>query len=291
MMKPFFFWAFCLLLGVEIKAQIAPQSLKTKPESPSLEVKTEEEDLTDDPARGDTPDSGGENKKTARKAVLATLPDAQNYFGGETGAAVDNVAFSLSKNGTTLFAEFLSDYLFLGKTLGYGRIGFGALVNTGQDSTKTTMAQFLSGGGNGMMYLYVPLVTQSAFHERYEMARITLVLLPRIGLDIPALNAAIANPGYNADLGLEAQGLLLSVSKTFQFFAQARLSCVLGSDDFYRHLGLSSKQFHPFASGRWTFGVDLNSLIRISVTNAFLEPKRSQKSPVILSVQLINRRR
>ncbi|HRK75520.1 MAG TPA: hypothetical protein PLL64_14645, partial [Rhodothermales bacterium] len=238
-----------LFLGLSTifcRAQIAPQALKSKPESEKKE--TLEEDLTD-PARGDSPKIQGKDQKPGRKAVLATLPDAKNYFGGETGAAVDNVSFSLSKNGATLFAEFLSDYLFLGKTLGYGRIGFGALVNTGQDSTKTTMAQFLSGGGNGMMYLYVPIATKSAFHEHYEMARVSFVFLPRVGLDIPALNAAIANPGYNADIGFEAQGLLLSVSKTFQFFAQARFSGVLGSDDFYRHLGLTSKQFHPFASG------------------------------------------
>ncbi|MBL7979757.1 MAG: hypothetical protein JNN12_15580 [Bacteroidetes Order II. Incertae sedis bacterium] len=280
---------FLSLSAILCRAQIAPQALKSKPELEKEEALLE--DVLEDPAQGDSPKMEERDKKPGRKAVLATLPDAKNYFGGETGAAVDNVSFSLSKNGATLFAEFLSDYLFLGKTLGYGRIGFGALVNTGQDSTKTTMAQFLSGGGNGMMYLYVPIVTKSAFHERYEMARVSLVFLPRVGLDIPALNAAITNPGYNADIGFEAQGLLLSVSKTFQFFAQTRLSAVLGSDDFYRHLGLTSKQFHPFVSGRWTFGVDLNSLIRISVTNAFLEPKRSQQSPVILSVQLINRRR
>lgn len=277
-------------------AQVAPQRLRTPSPTPPPRheggtrnpggQKEEPEDFLESAEEDSVATNPNAGKR--RRPVLATATEAKAYFGGDNKLAVDNVAFSFSKSGATLFAEFLSDYVDFGNPIGFARIGFGALINSGK-STENTLTQFMSGGGNGMMYLYLPVVSQSFPKARTEKARASLIFLPRIGMDIPTLNASIANPGYNADLGFEGQGLAASYNRVFQFFALVRLSAVFGSNDFYTNMGLPEGQ-KAFPMGRWTFGVDLNGALRISVTKPFIEPDRpTGKTPVMLSVQLVNR--
>jgi hypothetical protein len=275
----------CCLLGFILhpcQAQvIAPQSLILPPKS----VDETKEELSIAP------------KSVRKMPVLKDTTDTKAYFGATNFSAVDNVSFSISPNGSALFAEFLSDYLYLGKKVGYARVGFGALVETGkanktegtQNTEPTSISQFLSTGGNGMMYIFVPMLSASTYHDGYELARASVVFLPRVGVDIPALNGAVLNPAYNVDTGIEMQGIMRSASKLFQFFGQVRGSFVFGSSDFYANVGLPLTRQQPFVLGRWTAGVDLASLVRISITKAFINTHQFSHNPTILSVQLVNR--
>lgn len=282
---------FFFLFAISCQAQnIAPQSLELPPQLKRAS----------NASSGDSPELAAEAvlKKTREVWKMPVLPDsarARTFFGATHFTSVDNVAFSITPNGSALFAEFMSDYLYLGKKIGYARVGFGGLVETQrkndapEDNAQTTFTQFLSTGGNGMMYVLIPLSKVSSYHDGYELMRASLLFLPRIGVDIPALNGAIVNPAYNVDSGIEAQAMMRSASKVFQFFGQVRTSFVFGSDDFYRNIGLLQAQQKPFFLGRWTAGVDLASLIRVSITKAFINTADFQESPTILSVQLINR--
>lgn len=291
-------WAlYVCLMGLSpvfLVAQIAPQVLQNasmpnyKNQETGNEMGLEAEERAEE-------NTTAKKRRLKAAPILKTSKDAQAFFGqspDEAGAVVDNVSFSHSAEGTSLFAEFLSDYLYLGK-LGYGRIGFGALVNAAKDQSQTTLSQFMSGGGNGMLYLFLPIASTynpQANQRSNEILRANLIFLPRLGLDIPALNTAIINPGYNADVGLEVQALMASESKLFQFFGSMRGSIVVGSTSFYQNLGLGATDVQPFPTARYAFGVVLNRLIRISFSRTLLTKRRDGlPNPIVLSVQLINR--
>ncbi len=231
-----------------------------------------------------------EKKKTMRVRFLPVLKDQSDlepYFGGVKNTVARNVGLSISSNSGSLYAELLSDNIYLSK-LGFGRIGFGALIDNSDDTSAASFDRFFNAGGNGIMYLLLPVIYYQTSSDEVTNARADLVFLPRVACDIPALNSTIEDPTYNTDIGFEGRGFMNTVSDKFSFFAQARFGCTFGSKKFYENLGLNENNRKVFFSSKWTLGVDLKSLIRISISKPWFGPEEIVKNqPLIVGVQFV----
>ena len=229
----------------------------------------------------------GEANRVRFLPVLKEEFQLEAYFGDTKNTVARNVGLSISSNSGSLYAELLSDNIYLSK-LGFGRIGFGALIANSDDTTAASFDRFFNAGGNGIIYLLLPLIYYQPSNQGFAKARADLVFLPRVASDIPAMNSTIEDPTYNVDIGLEGRGFMNSVTEKFCFFAQVRVGYVSGSKKFYENLSLAENNRNSFVSSKWTFGVDLKSLIRISVSKPLFGPAEIVKNqPLIVGVQFI----
>ncbi len=229
---------------------------------------------------------------------VATSPaEADSLFGANGFEAVTSVGLTFSAGDGAFYSEFLSDNLAVFAKLGYGRVGFGALVQSkdvSEDSgagetdvvAETASERFLAAGGNGVIYYAVPVAAYGAgFNEQDKTVQAQLMLSPRLGLDIPSLSAGTSAFNGNLDLGMTLSTQLLSHRGVFNFFGTLRAGWVAwASDEFYANLGRES----GFAYGSIEGGVILQDLIRIGVKGAFAGPRELlDAAPFSVSVQLV----
>lgn len=260
-------------------------------------------------ARVDTARENGNVKREngaviTKRSNLIYLPVATNaaqadsLFGAQGFEAVTSVGLSFADGDGAFFSEFLSDNLAVVLPLGYGRMGFGAFVQSKDvksDSTaaaqenvarETAVERFVAAGGNAMFYYALPLIAYDAsFNDRPTSMRAQVMFLPRIGLDVPALNAGTSEASGNLDLGVTINTALLSDKSVFNIFGSLRGGWVpLASDDFYELLGRDSGFAYASVEG----GVVLQQLIRIAVRGAVSGPKALRDAaPLAVSVQLL----
>lgn len=239
--------------------------------------------------------------KTSRVVYLPVARNtaqADSLFGAQGFEAVTSAGLSFAGGDGAFYSEFLSDNLAVVLPLGYGRMGFGAFVQSKDvesDSTvaakddvarETAVERFVAAGGNAMFYYALPLVAYDAsFNGRPTSMRAQVMFLPRVGLDVPALNAGTSEASGNLDLGLTLNTALLSDQAVFNIFGSLRGGWVpLASDDFYERFDRN----RGFAYASIEGGVVLQQLIRIAVRGAVSGPKALREAaPLSVTVQLL----
>ncbi|MCK6542448.1 hypothetical protein L6Q79_07170 [bacterium] len=233
------------------------------------------------PTKKTEPGSPPQNKKHIFPAQGDTTI-AKNYFGSLSLSTGENIQFAFTDDRSSLYAEFISDYLYMPK-LGYAKVGFGAQIDAGNDTTKASAQRFFSTGGNAIMYLALPLIT----YGKSESRRLDVFFLPKFAWDFPALNSSAEHFTYNNDIGGELHLSAVTVSEKFKFFSITRVSYVDGDRKFHQNLG-RSEQNKGFYFGKWVIGLDLVSLIRVSASKPFMGPTQAfAKYPLTVSVQLV----
>jgi len=221
------------------------------------------------------------------RAKLRSSAQARRYFGGlEVGNVV---ALSVGDDRSTLYTELVSDNLFTMSSLGYARVGFGALV-ANDDTTETTVQQFFAGGGNGVGYVAVPVyrwvnIVADGTSIR-PLRRADLGFTAAVRGDIPALNAAVEDPAGSFYMGGRVDALQHSSTDLFRFFMVADGGWVRGTEAFYDNLDLADVPEWGSLSAKLTAGVDLNQLIRVGISRGW-STLDSVNLPWRLSVQLL----
>lgn len=243
---------------------------------------------------------GGITKESSwqRFPVATTAEEADSLFGASGFEAVSSVGLAFSGGDGAFYSEFLTDNLAVAMRLGYGRIGFGAFVQSkSQDEStppgddqivaETAAERFLAAGGNAMMYYAVPLFVYGAgFNESDEKTiGLQFMLFPRVGFDVPALSAGRSDFNGNLDIGATVSAQLLSDEKVFNVFGSVRAGWVpLASDQFFKNL--NREDAFAYASGE--AGVVLRDFVRISVRAPLSGPSAlMRRAPATISIQLI----
>lgn len=236
--------------------------------------------------------------------VARTPSDSDSLFGASGFEAISSGGISIIDGSSAFYSEFLVDNLAVFARLGYGRVGFGTLIQSkkvgvsAQDEEngieaieiETAAERFISAGGNAIIYYALPIFAYGAsINNEVETIKSQIILMPRIGFDLPALSAGTATASGNLDLGITMNIQAISVRRIFNLFGTIRAGWVpLASDDFYENLDLDSSFSYATLEG----GVVLAEIFRISVRNAIAGPKSiTSNSPAILSVQIVSLRR
>jgi hypothetical protein len=239
--------------------------------------------------------------------VAPTSEAADSLFNTNGFESVTSVGLSFAGGDGAFYSEFMTDNLAIFMRMGYGRIGFGAFVQsedvdegsaptdttgTGEEPegdvvAETAAERFLAAGGNATLYYALPVFAYDAkFNESdKETIGIQVFLLPRVGLDIPSLNAGTTDLNGNLNLSAMLNLRLLSHKGVFNMFGSIRGGYVpIASEEFYENLGREGAFGYATVEG----GVILQDLIRIGVQGAIAGPSEFvERSPVLISVQLI----
>lgn len=218
---------------------------------------------------------------------LTSAAEAEAFYGGFKVA--DVVAFSLGDQAT-LYSELISDNLFLWAGKGFARVGVGALVGASGDTAATTISQFFESGGNATVYLSIPAyrwinyLTDQTSSTPFRTADASVNLALRG--DVPALNAAVEDPAFNAFAGITLQAVQRTSENRFRFFGIVHSGWVWSpQDEFYQNLGASRPEAGLLML-KATAGFDLNELIRIGAS-AGVSTLAGVSLPLRLSVQLL----
>jgi hypothetical protein len=160
------------------------------------------------------------------------------------------------------------------------------------DTVKKNVDRLLAGGGNAVFGLAWPLLGLSStavacpapgaaagaasatpgVRRNITQFSSELILAPRLGVDLPALGTAKEDPDVSFDLGVDARVSFQGAQDLLSVFAQARLSRVFGSDEFYEGLSLDPND-GPFGYGQATLGVVLQRKVVLSYSLPIYAPK------------------
>ena len=206
---------------------------------------------------------------------------------------VGSAGLALPGDGdAALFVEFFSDNASFGP-VGWGRVGFGALVQSDGDSTDTappTADAFLNNGGNASLYVALPLLFLPALRadagkatER-EMFHLSALLSPRLSATLPALNGGGDVQGGLVDLAAEVRTHYETFRGIFRFGGVLRGGYVPVSPEAFREsLGAS----HTFGYLQADIGLDIADRFRVGFRKALLGPSGLVDAPPSFVFQLI----
>lgn len=231
---------------------------------------------------------------------LRTKPAIEEYLGGfRTGNTV-----SLTFDGddeAALYSELASDNMFLGAALGFGRLGFGALVSAAENAAAeeaeggeaaTTEDQFFQGGGNATVYLAIPtyyfrnFAVPMADEAPQFVRRADIFTTFMVGADVPNMGTAVEDPAMNARAGLQGTFVQSTMANIFNFFLHLDATAGWGSSQFFDNLGVDASGWEQiFGVIQAEAGFDLNQLLRVGLTvgNSTMGARMSPR----LSVKLL----
>ena len=229
---------------------------------------------------------------------LETSEDADQFFGGiEVG---NSLAIRMGEKETALYAELLSDNLYLSAGLGYARLGFATQIVAAQDSAGEgegrTVDQFFQGGGNAMLYAALPLavwINYAVDTTKGPLRQFNSFATLAITGDVPKLGASVKETAGSVRAGMQADLTWRTHNERLGLFCNLRGNYVRGfSDVFYENLlgpGVEIARWGMVA-GDYAVGVDLSKLIRVGVSGG-VSTQKSVSSEARLSVQLLQQKR
>ena len=220
-------------------------------------------------------------KLTSPLFPLHDSKSAALYWGKAELAALQNLNASISTDGLSVYSEFVSDFVVMWGT--WFRVGFGALLSKSDssktgDSTSSAIQRFMGGGGNALLHVATPVW----FVRGNTGWALDVLFAPKFVADLPALDASVTKFSGSVDTGVEVLFFIKSVQENFSFFAQGRISWIVGSGDFYRNLGLNA----PFTNGTAMIGIDINNAFRVSAGTILFGPLTS-RAPWQVGVQVL----
>ncbi|REL32975.1 hypothetical protein DYD21_14260 [Rhodohalobacter sp. SW132] len=200
------------------------------------------------------------------KHALNTKDRIEKYYGGlRVGGAS---SLNIVSNQRSLYTELISSNLNF-SYLGYARIGFGALITSGDDSVSTAN-QFFQGGGNAALFVSVPLAYRSVTSMEGNVAQLVrrhdLLATFTVGADLPALNTAADKFAVVTQFGPQYQLVQHSTDDTIRLFFLFDLGVGWGHNDFFANLNTETPRGGFFASSQMTLGLELNDIIRIGAS-------------------------
>ncbi len=220
----------------------------------------------------------------------ASIVQLEQFYGQPKSSIFTNVLFSFNNNSAAVRAELLSDYIFIGGR--YIRVGMTGLVENSKDTLDSDLNRFFNSGGNLMLYFHLPLfgyfhqTKNESFVYFHDDLRFDISLVPQISSDIPALNSVITNPKWKTDIGLEVGALMNTINDTFRFIMQARLAYAFSNQPFIASLVEENRK--AFAYGKFTFGLDIGSIYRLTISNYFFAPAKVKDNfPLSFGLQII----
>jgi hypothetical protein len=203
----------------------------------------------------------------------------KNFYGDNADKSIQflkNGYMNFASGARTFYTEFVSAYV-----PALGRLSFGGVYSLtdleqvssdsvkGQDSThlagylnrvqsrnsdKTTVQNFIGGGGNAIINLSSPIYAAPRFFS--DDVHFDLILINRLGMNLPAINSQQVRETHFFESGLEfyASADLSSSQSKITPFASGKLSGIASNDKhFYDAIGLSNK----FAYTQLSIGIKL----------------------------------
>lgn len=159
---------------------------------------------------------------------------ADIWSGGERWKFLSMASLTGTLSGGSSTLDLVSDYL------GPVRIALIGNVSTSKsDSLKDQkIERFLSGGGNAALVgnLIGPTLTWG------KSGYLMLLLVPKLGLDLPALGSKTNTNTVNGDIGFEGKFNISGEKNQLGLFASCRSAVVLGESEFMNQLGLNGKK-------------------------------------------------
>lgn len=207
-------------------------------------------------------------------------------------------SFNLSgySNGTTVQTEIVTDNMWA------ARISFGSALSVStakkednlsleevkekekEETENETFNRLINGGGNFYLEAALPLITTNQNNGDqitfYSYANV------RGAMDIKNFNSNMDTSTANGSLGLTAYGAINSDNKKFGFFLIGDINYVVGSNAFYKNLGLSNEE--GFLVGKIVAGFSILNTFKLSATiKTFGSNATVRNDKVIIGVQIL----
>lgn len=207
-------------------------------------------------------------------------------------------AFTLTgnSNGTTAQTEIVTDNLWA------LRVSFGSALSIStakkeenlsleeanqKDKEETEIETFnrlVNGGGNFYLEAALPLLTtnqnngdQITFYSYANM---------RAAMDVENFNSNMDTTTANGSLGITSYLAINSDNKKFGFFVIGDINYVVGSNAFYRNLGLANEE--GFLVGKFIAGFSILNTFKLSATiKTFGSNATVRNDKVMIGIQIL----
>lgn len=199
-------------------------------------------------------------------------------------------------NGTTVQTEIVTDNMWA------ARVSFGSVLSVStakkdenlsleetnkkdkEETENETFNRLINGGGNFYLEAALPLFTTNQNNGDqitfYSYANL------RGAMDIKNFNSNIDTSTANGSLGTTAYIAINSDSKKFGFFVIGDINLVVGSNAFYKNLGLANEE--GFLVGKIIAGFSILNTFKLSATiRTFGSNATVRNNKVIIGVQIL----
>ncbi len=230
-------------------------------------------------------------------AILPTKNELyrQQFFqsmynkGSDKTTFINSFSLSANDDGALVQSEVITD------NLGMFRIAFGSVVSSSsetptdgveaqEETEQESIKRLINGGGNFYLEVVLPLLTNNNENEGwvtwYTYANV-------IGAsDIKGFGNNLDTSTANASGGLTSYAGVTSDNGKFNFFVQANLNYTIGSDDFYKNLGLTEEK--GFLNGKFVAGITMLNTFRLSaIVSTFGSDEKLRNGSVTFGVQIL----
>jgi hypothetical protein len=220
---------------------------------------------------------------------LESSGEADAYFGGTRAGGVPTIRFGSEQ--TQIYSDLLSDNLYLSQALGFLRVGFATVVNTGSADSSRTVDQFFQGGGNAILYFALPQfvwVNYAVDTSRVPVRQVQTFWTAALASDVPKLGTSNTEPAASVRVGHQIDATWRTQNSRFGFFTNVRGNYIRGTSQFNRNLVGSAGTIPSWGmlALDYSVGVDLAKLIRIGVGGG-RSTAEGVRSDLRLTVELI----
>jgi hypothetical protein len=262
-MKPFFLLLVCFS-AFQLSAQEIIQPFRGKEIDPSL--------LTSSPKGKETP--RGDDSTTiewagTQNTVLPSLIGFKSlrelgFWGRLNNSAVIS---GLSNQATgSIYTDLLVD------TIGLWKLSFASALAASDNDTIQNLQTFLAGGGNAILKGSYPVAFWCS-PSNPGTRNMTLYLMPRVGMSLPALGGSAEGFSWNADIGVETHVFLETANQLIGLTGRARLAVTHGNSSFtdtFVKQGQNTMAYAQFNAGlllKRTVSVQVTFPVAVSGSN------------------------
>lgn len=228
-------------------------------------------------------------KKSNRKKFF------HDMYSDKTDKTIFLNSFSLNSNSnaTAVQTEMVTDNMWA------MRLSFGNVLSVSPDQENSdetpeeqkkdeteqeAFSRLINGGGNFYLDLTLPLVTTNQNNGDqitfYGYANL------RGAMDVKGFSSNVDTSTGNGTFGLNIYSGISSDNKKFNFFLQANANYTVGTDIYYKNLGLYNEK--PFVNGKIITGVTILNQFRFSaMVTAFGSDEKIRSNKVIVGIQIL----
>jgi hypothetical protein len=199
--------------------------------------------------------------------VRSTL-DAVCFWRQGSMSALSTATLSAASDQSSAYVEVLA---YTMKLL-HGSVA--GVVASSKDSTKnkSDLQRLIAGGGSSVFGLALPV---AMFADAAQTYYSSVILSPRVGVDLPALGSTARTGNTSYDLGADAIFKATSYENNLGVVLHLRSGWITGSADYFQRLGLTDS--HRFNYATYALGVTIQQAYVITVSRPFWGPSVLQE--------------